>query len=60
MNAHKGSNQTDWLASHQVGHDVMVAFHVFPHADNLQEAREEEKNKTNLNINANGYQRVNR
>lgn len=26
---------------HQIGHDVMVAFDVFPDADNLQEGRAE-------------------
>lgn len=43
MNTQTDSNQTDWGASHQVGHDVVVAFHVFPHADNLREATKERK-----------------
>lgn len=30
------SNASEAMFSHQVGHDVMVAFDMFPHADNLQ------------------------
>lgn len=49
--------QTDFsvssvIFSHQVGHDVMVAFDVFPDADNLQGGGAE------LNVNLTGLQHI--
>ena len=31
------------IFSHQIGHDVMVTFYVFPDADNLWEGRAEQR-----------------
>lgn len=42
--------ESDVTFSHQVGHDVMVAFHVFPHADDLQGGG------AKVNVNATGSQ----
>lgn len=43
-------NELDATFSHQVGHDVMVAFHVFPHAHDLQGGG------AKVNVNATGSQ----
>lgn len=44
------NKELDVTFSHQVGHDVMVAFHVFPHADDLQGGG------AKVNVNATGSQ----
>lgn len=49
---HRNKETKDVTFSHQVGHDVMVAFHVFPHADDLQGGG------AKVNVNATGSQRA--